>query len=110
LLDTDVFVDHLRAAKRVPVDPNDSSYSTITRAELYAGRNTDESIVDRLLGPFREIPVDREIAEEAGRIRRGTALPLPDALIASTAMANNLILVTRNKKHFKTIKGLRLYE
>ncbi|OGK15728.1 hypothetical protein A2774_00590 [Candidatus Roizmanbacteria bacterium RIFCSPHIGHO2_01_FULL_39_12c] len=32
-----------------------------------------------------------------------------DILIASSAIANNLTLVTRNLKHFQRIKGLKLY-
>jgi tRNA(fMet)-specific endonuclease VapC len=31
-----------------------------------------------------------------------------DTLIASIAMTNNLILVTRNKKHYENIDGLKI--
>ncbi|MGH2759462.1 MAG: type II toxin-antitoxin system VapC family toxin, partial [Actinomycetota bacterium] len=66
LVDTDVLIDHLREGVRVPVPPADTAYSTITRAELYAGRDTDERVIDTLLDAFEEIPVDRRIAESAG--------------------------------------------
>lgn len=108
LVDTDVFIDHLRAGRRVPVPPEEAAYSSITRAELYAGRGTDEAVVDRLLDAFEEIPVDRPVAEEAGRIRRATALTLPDAIIAATSLATARELLSRNVRHFGAVPGLRL--
>lgn len=109
LVDTDVFIDHLRAGLRVPTQPEDSAYSSITRAELYAGTGTDEAIVDMLLSPFEEIPVEQAIAEEGGRIRRGNpSVSLPDALVAATALTTGRILVTRNERHFRGMRGLRL--
>jgi len=108
LVDTDVFVDHLRSGVRVPVPPGDSAYSSITRAELYSGRSTDELTVDTLLSAFEEIPVDRGIADAAGRIRRSSDIALPDAIIAATAMAGRRQLVTRNDRHFRSVRGLRL--
>jgi hypothetical protein len=41
----------------------------ITRAELFAG-NTATELTTTLLAPFREVVVDRVVAERAGRIRR----------------------------------------
>ncbi|MDP4013156.1 MAG: type II toxin-antitoxin system VapC family toxin [Candidatus Nanopelagicales bacterium] len=107
LVDTDIFIDHLRGA--IPLDPgaNRLSYSVVTRAELFAGSSA-ESALTRLLSPFREIVVDRAVAERAGRIRRDTGVAMPDALIAATALANRLALVTRNQKHFTAIPGLRI--
>jgi hypothetical protein len=107
LVDTDVFVDHLRGAREF--DPRDHRvhYSVITRAELIAG-TTAGATVDMLLGPFREVLVDRAIAERAGRIRRETGIRLPDALIAATAIEGALRLMTRNHSDFERVSGLRL--
>jgi hypothetical protein len=107
LIDTDVFVDHLRGAREL--DPHDHRihYSVITRAELLAGTMAGDS-VNILLGPFHEIPVDRSVAERGGRIRRETGVRLPDALIAATAIEGGLGLVTRNRRDFERIPGLRL--
>jgi len=108
LLDTDVFIDHLRGKRRLRAPRDGIAYSAVTRAELFAGRGADEDGVRTLLAPFHELPVDRAIAELAGRIRRETGVALADALIAATALAHRLTLVTRNRRHFARVTGLRL--
>lgn len=108
LVDTDVFVDHLRGARRLKQASDRIVYSVITRCELFAGRETDESQIQRLLGAFDEIPVARAIAERAGRLRRTTGIRTPDALIAATALEHQLILVTRNTRDFESVRGLRI--
>jgi len=107
LVDTDVFIDHLRGA--VPLAPNKHRlhYSVITRAELFAGSSASD-LVTRLLAPFREVAVDRAVAERAGRIKRETGIRMPDALIAATALEHRLSVVTRNKRDFESIRGLRI--
>jgi predicted nucleic acid-binding protein len=59
------------------------------------------------------LPVNTSVAEKyidlklkLGKERK----PLADfdLFIAATAISNNLVLVTRNKRHFSRIKGLRL--
>jgi hypothetical protein len=107
LIDTDVFVDHLRGADELAPGRHRVHYSVITRAELFAG-NTASNLVSVLLAPFREIPVDRTVAERAGRIRREAGIRLPDALIAATAIENKLGLATRNRSDFEQVRGLRL--
>ena len=82
-------------------------YSVVTRAELVAG-NTATDLTVRLLAPFREITVDRAVAERGGRIAREFGVRLPDALIAATAIEHGLAVVTGNRKHFESIRGIRL--
>ncbi len=107
LVDTDLFIDHLRGAAELKPGRHRLHYSVITRAELFAGASGTD-LAARLLAPFREVPVDRAIAERAGRIRREHGLRLPDALIAATALERRLGLATRNPKHFAAVPGLRL--
>ena len=107
LVDTDIFIDHLRGAAELKVGRHRLHYSVITRAELFAGA-TGTDLASRVLAPFREVPVDRAIAERAGRIRRETGVRLPDALIAATALERNLGLATRNTNHFEPVRGLRI--
>lgn len=107
LIDTDVFIDHLRGAAEIKPGRHRLHYSVITRAELFAG-TTGTDLAARVLAPFREIPVDRPIAERAGWIRREVGLRMPDALIAATALERKLSLATRKKKHFDQVRGLRM--
>jgi len=108
LIDTDVFVDHLRGRARLVVPSGRKKFSVITRAELLSGRHVNEERVARLLSPFDECAVDREVAEQAGRIRRETGIALPDAIIASTARLTSSTLLTRNRSHFSRVPNLRV--
>ena len=108
LLDTDVLIDHLRGARRLDVGKDDPSYSVITRTELFAGRSSEEGAVGRLLAPFRELQVDRPVAELAGRLRREHGVRIADALIAGTALVHGLVLVTRNLKDFELVPRLKV--
>lgn len=107
LVDTDVFVDHLRGAVELKPGRHRLHYSVITRAELFAGSSATD-IAAQLLGPLREIAIDRAIAERAGRVRRETGIRLPDALIAATAIERRLDLASRNARDFRRLRGLRL--
>jgi predicted nucleic acid-binding protein len=79
----------------------------VTRAELFAGR-TATDLSRQLLASFRELDVTRSIAERAGRIVREFGTRLPDTLIAATVPAHDLSLVTRNRKDFDPIRGIRI--
>jgi predicted nucleic acid-binding protein len=107
LVDTDVFVDHLRGAVELRAGRHRLHYSVITRAELFAGTSATD-VIATLLGSLREVPVDRAVAERAGRIRRDTGIRLPDALIAATAIEHRCQLATRNRRDFEKVRGLRL--
>jgi predicted nucleic acid-binding protein len=108
LVDSDVLVDHLRGHRRFVAGRDEVHVSTISRAELVAGRSTDEARIRLLLTAMTEIPVDAAIAERAGRIRRASRARLPGALIAATAIEHGLTLVTRNVRDFEAIRGLRV--
>jgi toxin FitB len=107
LVDTDVFVDHLRGAAALVPGRHRLHYSVVTRAELFAGTSATD-LVTRLLASFRELAVDRPIAERAGRIKRETGVRMPDALIAATALEHRLSIATRNTRDFQAVRGLRL--
>jgi predicted nucleic acid-binding protein len=65
----------------------------------YLNDFTHDSFVTHL-----EQPIKLKTAD----IRREYKLKLPDAIIAATAIANSLTLITRNTKDFETITGLSL--
>jgi len=78
LVDTDVFIDHLRGARAFDPAGHRVHYSVITRAELFAG-TTATGAADTLLRPFQEIEVDRTSpnAPEASDGRRASGCLMP---------------------------------
>ena len=58
----------------------------------------------------RIIPLDADIMAEWGRLKARTSQSLPvfDSLIAASALARRLTLVTRNVKDFEKIEGIIL--
>jgi len=109
LVDTDVLVDHLRGARAFEPGAERVAYSVVTRAELLAGRASQERAVATLLDPFRELAVDRAVAELGGRLRREHGVRIADALIAATALVHDLALLTRNVRDFAGVPALRLH-
>jgi predicted nucleic acid-binding protein len=78
----------------------------VTIGELYAGMRPHERVrTEELLSGFEEFEVTTEIARYAGLLKnewasKGFTLTLSDTMIAATAIANNLVLVTENGKDF----------
>lgn len=107
LIDTDVLVDHFRGARAFRPPRGRIGYSVVTRCELFAGRSADEAAITAVLTAMEEYAVDRTIAERAGRLRRHHGIRTPDALIAATAVEQDLTLLTRNLRHFQGVRGLR---
>ncbi len=110
LVDSGILVDHLRGLHRFIPGDDELHVSSITTAELFAAQRGDERRVGRLLGAMVELPIDRAVAERAGRLRRAFGARLPDTLLAATAIEHGLALLTRNPRDFEMIKGLRLRE
>lgn len=107
LLDSDVLIDHLRGARELRLDSR-LAYSSVTRAELFAGTDSGRDAVAVALAPMIELPVDRSVAERAGSVRRQAGIRLPDALIAATALVHGLPVITRNRRDFDRVAGLEI--
>jgi len=116
LLDTCILIDYFRgdinAAQFLEELEHPPFLSALTVAELYAGvRDGKERIfLDNLVQNFPVIPLDDEAAIKGGLYRReygkSHGVGIVDALLASSAECKNLILVTRNMKHFPMIKAV----
>ncbi len=107
LADTDVLVDHLRGRRRLPEDVGSLAVSVVSRCELFAGRDEPDRL-RRFLGSMVELPIDAAVGELAGITRRQTGIATPDALIAATALLHSIPLMTRNRRHFDHVEGLRV--
>ncbi|HLZ09723.1 MAG TPA: type II toxin-antitoxin system VapC family toxin [Chloroflexota bacterium] len=73
-----------------------------------------ERVFRQFLRSVEVLPLTRPILRRFARIRgelrrRGQLIGDADILIAATAIHNNLILVTRNTRHFERISDLNLY-
>ncbi len=85
--------------------------SRISYAEVlsWKGATAEQLVIlQTWLDAQQVLEVDRAIGLEAATLRRGFPLKLPDALIAATAIANNLNLVSLDRKDFGKIPRLNL--
>jgi len=97
----------------------DIAISTITRAELRFGmemmdvKDKRRSRITLLLNDLPTLPWASDAADLFGEIkaklqRQGTPIGELDTQIAAHALAEGLILVTHNTRHFERVKGLKL--
>ena len=118
LVDSNVIIYHLNseaiATKFLSQNYQDIAISQITYVEVLSFPFTqeEEKDVKTLLSGFTIIDITQSISNQAIENRKVKKIKLPDNLIASTAMVNGLILVTRNIKDFKAldIKVLNIFE
>jgi predicted nucleic acid-binding protein len=124
LLDTSIIVAILRykpgAADYVTGLAGELNTSYISVAELYEGINrvenkkiVEKGVLDFCAGLSEVFGLDLEIAQKFGEIKsrllkKGNVIEDLDMLIAATAMAGNMALVTLNAKHFERIEGLEV--
>ena len=85
-------------------DPHRISALSVLEVQLGVKKGEEEK-TDRFLKSLRIFDVNMEIANHAaGLIReyrtKGVTVDLPDAIIASTCILHDLILVTYNTKHY----------
>lgn len=125
VLDTDVIIDFLRGDKKTKEKINKLSKegellktTSINTFELFKGafRSNQSNARDELAGLLANLKVldfGYEESEETGRVfeylrAKGNNIDILDLMIASVAITNNEVLVTRNTNHFKRISGLEL--
>jgi len=119
LFDTDILIwlqrGKLEAAHFVS-DEEERKISTQTYMELLqcARSKHQHLVVKNFLQEFgfEILPLTENIGNRATvyieEYTLSSGLRSGDALVAATAIENNLILGTSNRKHFKDIKGLQL--
>jgi len=126
LIDSDIIIDFLNNQDSAVnflqdiVNEKEFYISIISWSEVVYGFKKIKSFNKaKLFQDFLEdkkiaiISIDKKVAEKYLDVKidlEKKRIPLDefDLLIAGTAMANNLILATRNIKHFKRIKDLNL--
>ncbi len=87
--------------------------SVVSVAEIYFGMRKREAAVTKdLVRKFNHLHLDKEISKLFIQFVLGykdMRIGIPDALIAATALVNNVELYTHNRKDFDFIDNLKLY-
>ena len=123
IIDSDLLIDYLRGWQPVrsrlqQISANGQLQTTvINQFELLAGARQpkEELAVRELLATLDIISLDAEASGLAGKLRcdllaTGEDIGMADSLIAGIALARNLPLFTRNRKHFERVSNLKLIE
>ena len=107
------FLSHL-----ITVSPTDLCISSVVEMEILFGieLNAQFSYLASIQALLRELPIltfDSSSAFQAAKIRAqlqriGRPIGAYDALIAATALAKSLIVVTHNTREFSRIAGLQV--
>ncbi|MGB3849493.1 MAG: type II toxin-antitoxin system VapC family toxin [Tunicatimonas sp.] len=121
LCDTNILIDF---SKRNPdvvrtvqaIGTANVRVSSITAGEFIFGalNKADLTKILKALRAITVLPVNEPISDGGVELVTNYALShtlaVPDAFIAATALVHDLPLYTLNKKDFRFIKGLKLYE
>lgn len=117
LIDTNVVSDYLSGSfsksgmllldVAINATPN---LSIITQIELLCW-NTDEKTMQNVKDFIADsiiISITDSVINECVNLRKYKKTKTPDAIIAATALAHNLTIITNNEKDFKNIEGLKV--
>lgn len=87
------------------------SISVITKIEIlgYNGVPEEESRMIEFLSNADIIALEEEIVDRTILVRKAIKIKTPDAIIAATALVNDLTLITNNITDFKRITGLKIF-
>lgn len=123
LIDTSVIIDYLRSTDRQKTlfvslfNQYELCLSVITVFELYNGAVTlsKKHDIQILCDELYIIDLNLETAKLASEIylnlrKKNKIIEFRDILIGATAMHLDLMIATLNKKHFKRIENLIIYE
>lgn len=125
-LDTSIVVSVFRGDKELKrkielINPEDVFVTTVSLCELFRGAYKTKNIetvlseIESLTRNYSLLTLDATSSEifglDSNKLEKnGKQTRILDLMIASIAKANNLTLVTRNKKHFENIPGLKTEE
>ena len=112
LIDTNTIID--AQAGKIPMQGlqfltslinEDFTVSFVTYIEVLGYRDVPQSTQD-FVALANVILVNPSIIDTCISLRKKHKIKLPDAIIAATALANNLTIISRNTKDFDSIEGL----
>lgn len=120
--DTDVLIDFLSGQEPIAsfvaaaIAAEEGVMTTVvSRFEILAGVRSpkQERAVRKLLEALSTLDLDAEAADRAARVRRdlekaGASIGMADSLIAGIVLEHGGPLLTRNRRPFEHVEGLRL--
>ena len=119
LLDCDIIIDYLRGYRptirklEMLLKKGDNLFvSVVTNLELHVGESiTQKKTLEKINELFKLlaiVEIDAKIAGLAGDFRRIYHASIPDAIIAACAYQINATLITRNLKHYRSIREIKI--
>jgi len=120
LIDTDIVIDYLRRYEKgldfIKKHKEKIAISDFLEIELIIGCRNKEEIKDleEFLKKFSILNTNSEIIKTAVDLLKNhylkDGIEAIDSIIAASALFYDIDFYTRNSKHFKNIKGLRLFK
>ena len=116
LIDTNAGIDFLNG--KLPsasiawleqlLDAQQLAMSVIVRIELlsWQGAPAEMQALEDFVAATEVLPLDEPVTQQTIRLRQQHRVKLPDAIIAATALAHGLTLITRNTRDFQNITGI----
>jgi predicted nucleic acid-binding protein len=117
LIDTNVVSDYFTASFStsamqfmdtiIDLTPN---LSVITQIELLCWKidtATEQKVID-FINDSVIFDIKPEVINQCVNLRKGKKIKTPDAIIAATALAYGLVLITNNEKDFAGISKLKI--
>jgi tRNA(fMet)-specific endonuclease VapC len=121
IIDTSILIEHFRKKDKSKttfynLSNHNLCITSITYYEILAGFKTaNEEFITNLVDLIPILNFDKKAAVFASNIyyelrKKNKLIDVPDILIAGIALANEMKIATLNKKHFRRIKGLDIFE
>jgi tRNA(fMet)-specific endonuclease VapC len=126
-LDTNFIIDIIKGKISIEtlnkLEDNSLSIASPSIVEIIRGlhlkstsqniKHNEEEKIENILNSLNILQLNKENAKAAGKIQaqlvnKGEDIGIMDIMIAAIAITNNEILITRNKKHFEKIEGLKI--
>lgn len=121
LCDTNILIEFYKAEAQVTevlrrIGTENIAISVITKAELFFGalNKTELKAIDQLLSLVSLLPITESTSMRFIHLMETYSLShklaIPDALIAATAIENDLPLYTLNQRDFRFVQNLELFK
>lgn len=114
LLDTNTVLDYM--GNKLPgkakhliaqIIDDEINLSVINKIELLGFSKVEQDLID-FVGYSNIHPIDEVVVDKTIEMRSLYKIKLPDAIIAATALVNELAIITRNTKDFNKIDALEI--